>query len=187
MERLTKAALATGGAAALLLGGAGTLAYWTAEGTATGPDLVAGSFTVTATTCDDAWTLEDGTPLPEGGAIVPGDTVTLECVYTMDAEGEHIALGAVDVSAPDWEADNALTAELTLADPTVTVNGAETTLPAPIETGSTVEVGLGVTFDGEGATNASQSTTEAALTAALADVTVTLTQAHQEAGAGVAG
>src|SRR5690606_16043676 len=83
MERLTKAALATGGAAALLLGGAGTLAYWTAEGTATGPDLVAGSFTVTATECDDAWTLDDGTPLPADGAIVPGDTVTLECVYTM--------------------------------------------------------------------------------------------------------
>ena len=36
VKRLTKAAIATGGAAVLLLGGAGTFAYWTADGTASG-------------------------------------------------------------------------------------------------------------------------------------------------------
>ncbi|MCP2265807.1 alternate-type signal peptide domain-containing protein [Promicromonospora thailandica] len=181
MERLTKAALATGGAAVLLLGGAGTIAYWTAEGTADGPDIVSGSFTVAATACDDTWTLDDDTPLPADGAIVPGETVSLECVYTMEAEGEHLALGGVEVSAPEWVEENAFTAELTLAEPVVTVNGGEATLPAPIVTGDTVGVLLGVTFDGETATNDSQSPTGAELTAALAEVTVTMTQAHAEA------
>ncbi|WP_460753655.1 alternate-type signal peptide domain-containing protein [Myceligenerans cantabricum] len=179
MQRLTKAAIATGGAAVLLLGGAGTLAFWTAEGTAEGPDIVAGSFSVTSSVCDDEWTLDDGTPLTGGSAIVPGDTVTLECVYTIGGEGQHLALGAVEVGAPAWEADNALTAELTLDEPTFTVNDAEPTLPAPIAAGDTVEVNLGVAFDGPGATNASQSTVEQ-LVAALASVTVTLTQAHSE-------
>ncbi|WP_125778183.1 alternate-type signal peptide domain-containing protein [Antribacter gilvus] len=180
MERLTKAALATGGAAVLLLGGAGTLAYWTAQGTATGPDIVSGSFTIASSACDSTWTLDDGTPLAAGAAIVPGDTLTLTCTYTLGGEGAHLALGDVTIGAPAWEADNALTAELTLQAPTFTVNGAAATLPVPVTAGDTVEVDLGVVFDGPGATNASQSTTTAQLVAALADVTVTLTQAHEE-------
>ncbi|MBO0607603.1 alternate-type signal peptide domain-containing protein [Myceligenerans salitolerans] len=181
MERLTKAALATGGAALLLLGGAGTLAYWTAEGTAEGPDIVSGSFSLSSSSCEDTWTLDDGTPLTGGSALVPGDTVTLECVYTIAGEGQHLALGDVTVSAPTWETENAFTAELTLTDPSFTVNGTEPALPAPIATGDTVEVLLGVNFDGPGATNASQSTTGAELIAALDTVTVTMTQAHAEA------
>lgn len=182
MERLTKAALATGAAAVLLLGGAGTLAYWTAEGTAEGPDIVAGSFSLSGSSCDDTWTLDDGTALTDGRAIVPGDTVTLDCVYTIAGEGQHLALGDVAVSAPAWETENALTAELTLDDPSFTVNGAEPALPAPIAAGDTVEVTLGVTFDGPSATNASRSTAGGDLIAALDTVTVTLTQAHAEAG-----
>jgi alternate signal-mediated exported protein len=172
MERLTKAALATGGAAALLLGGAGTLAFWTAEGTATGSDVVSGSLTMTDGECGD-WTLDGGGPVVEG--IVPGDTVTSECTLAVSGTGDHIALGDVEVSEASWVETNDLTAALVLDAASATLDGAPLTLPiaepVAVNADSELVVTVSATFP-EGAT------TGQGLTATLSDVTVTVTQDH---------
>ncbi|MFI6425869.1 alternate-type signal peptide domain-containing protein [Promicromonospora sp. NPDC050880] len=173
MERLTKAALATGGAAALLLGGAGTLAFWTDDGLATGTDVTSGTLTMTDGACGD-WTLDGGGAVTEG--IVPGDTVTTDCALTVGGTGDHLALGDITVTAPTWAEDNALTAVLDVAVSGATLDGAPVTLPlaepVPVEAASDLVVTVAATFPDD-AGNETQ-----ALTAALEDVTVQVTQAH---------
>ena len=51
MKKSTKGAVAAGAAAVLLLGGAGTLAFWNADGTAEGGTLTAGTLELTDLTC----------------------------------------------------------------------------------------------------------------------------------------
>ena len=180
MERLTKAAVATGGAAVLLLGGAGTLAYWTAEGTATGTALTSGNLTVTAGTCADwTYTEEDG-----GGdvtLIVPGDTVETECTLTVTGEGDHLAVTAALADGAAFAETNPLAAELTptLSTGDVLVDGA----PAPadgvsIADGGPHEISVAVTaeFPYGDATDPGNDTQN--LTATLDDVTVTVVQTH---------
>jgi alternate signal-mediated exported protein len=173
MERMTKAALAVGGAAVLLLGGAGTLAYWTADGTASGTALTSGTFDLADGTCA-AWEYSEA----DGGgavtAIVPGDTVVTSCSFEVTATGDHIGIGAVTVSDPEWVESNALTTELgTATVESTTLNDVPFTAPVAARTGDVIEVGVEVTFDGPGATNASQN-----LTATLGSITVTIEQAH---------
>lgn len=173
MRRLTKAAMATGGAAVLLLGGAGTLAYWTADGTASGTELTSGTFDLADGTCSD-WAFSDA----DGGGpvtvIVPGDTVVTTCSFTVTATGDHIGIGDVTVSDPTWAEDNGLTAELgTATVESTTLNGVAFTAPVATTTGDVIAVNVSVTFDGAGATNASQN-----LTATLDAITVTIEQAH---------
>src|SRR5919112_1068959 len=121
MERLTKAAVATGGAAVLLLG---------AEGTATGTALTSGNLAVTAGTCADwVYTAEDG-----GGAvtlIVPGDTVETECTLTVTGEGDHLAVTAALADGAAFAETNPLAEALTptLSTGDVLVDGA----PAPAD------------------------------------------------------
>lgn len=173
MERLAKAALATGGAAALLLGGAGSLAFWTDDGLATGTDLVAGSLSVTDGACGD-WILDGGGPVTEG--VVPGDTLTADCALTVGGTGDHLALGDITVSAPTWAEDNALTGALAIAVDSATLDGVELTLPltdpVAVEAASDLVVTVAATFP-EDSGNETQ-----ALTATLEDVTVQVTQAH---------
>ncbi|WP_275001188.1 alternate-type signal peptide domain-containing protein [Promicromonospora iranensis] len=173
MERLTKAALATGGAAVLLLGGAGTLAFWTDEGLATGTDVTSGTLTVTDGTCG-AWTLDGGGTV--AGGIVPGDTVTADCALTVGGTGDHLALGDITVSAPTWAETNALTGALEVAVDGATLDGTELTLPltdpVAVEAASDLVVTVAATFP-EDSGNDTQ-----ALTASLEDVTVQVTQAH---------
>ncbi len=59
MKKATKGAIAAAGAGVLLLGGAGTLAYWTADGAAAGSDITAGDLDLTAGTCS-GWTYASG-------------------------------------------------------------------------------------------------------------------------------
>ncbi len=116
MERLTKAAIATGGAAVLLLGGAGTMAYWTAEATATGSDMTSGTLTATAGVCTD-WEFDasdggdgtvDGTPAVE--LIVPGDVLATSCTVTVTGTGDHLAVtAALGPDAATWAEENLLT------------------------------------------------------------------------------
>lgn len=173
MNRLTKAAIATGGAALLLLGGAQTLAYWTAEGTATGTDVTAGTLTMTDGACED-WLLDDGTAVTEG--IVPGDTLTTTCTMTVSGTGDHLALGDITVSNPSWAENNALTAALDVSLASATLGGTALTLPltepVPVDEADELVVTINAVFD-TAAGNDTQT-----LTAALADVTVQVTQAH---------
>lgn len=173
MNRLTKAALAAGAGALLLLGGAQTLAYWTADGTATGTDVTAGTLTMSDGACGD-WLLDDGTPVTEG--VVPGDTLTTTCTMTLGGTGDHLALGEITVSDPTWVEDNALTASLDVSLTGATLGGAALALPltepAPFSGTEDLVVSVEAVFDAA-AGNDTQT-----LTAALDDVTVQVTQAH---------
>lgn len=100
MRKSTKGAIAAGGAAVLLMGGAGTLAFWTATDDATGGVINAGTLTLTSVGCDADWVYAAG----QAGAgqpvdlFVPGDVVTKECTFTIGATGDHLS---ATIDAPD--------------------------------------------------------------------------------------
>ncbi len=99
MKRSTKGAVAAGGAAVLLMGGAGTLAFWTATGDADGGAITAGTLTLTPVGCDANWVYAAGsagagTPVT---LFVPGDVVTKECTFTIGATGDNLS-ATVDVT-----------------------------------------------------------------------------------------
>lgn len=99
MKKSTKGAVAAGGAAVLLMGGAGTLAYWTASDTSDGGSITAGRMTLVSNHDCTAWKYAAGA----AGAgttvttFVPGDRVTTKCTYVIGANGDHLA---ATLSAP---------------------------------------------------------------------------------------
>lgn len=173
MKKTTKGALAATSAAVLLMGGAGTLAYWSDSVDVPGGSVNSGSLSLGAPDCGAGWTLDGGTPYTTQ-QLVPGDTLTKVCTIDLVAEGEH--LGAdLAIATPGWDASNPLTDELA-ASATFAVNGTGgvTHVTETDDTGTDeIEATLLVTFDGPAATNASQS-----LSATLAAVTVSATQTH---------
>ncbi len=103
MKKSTKGAVAAAAAGVLLLGGAGSLAYWTAGTSVSGSDINSGKLTLTDTTpagtCADApWTLDSTVNPGPGGEtfdpalefVVPGDTLTKLCTFTVGALGTHL-------------------------------------------------------------------------------------------------
>jgi alternate signal-mediated exported protein len=184
MKRLTKAAIATGAAAVLLLVGAPTLAYWTASGTLTGAaTLTSGDLTATNGTCG-AW-VYDGTTNAVT-AIVPGDKVTTTCTATIKGTGDHLAV-TVSIGSETWTAPtDPLPSVLGITSGTMTVTDASNATVAPGSDGSyplasgatyTVSVPISATFPyGTTADNSTQDQT-----AQLAAVTVTFTQAQTTA------
>ncbi|WGL50405.1 alternate-type signal peptide domain-containing protein [Nocardioides sp. BP30] len=108
MRKSTKGALAAGGAAVLLLGGAGSLAYWTASGSVAGGTITAGSLALTTPSCG-SWTYDTkeataGATFTPGGTgngslLVPGDVVSETCTTTLTATGEHMR-GTIVASTP---------------------------------------------------------------------------------------
>ncbi len=124
MKKSTKGAVAAAGAGVLLLGGAGTLAFWTDSDTLDGGTLTAGTLELSDVTCGANW-LDGVTPVT---VLVPGDTVTKECTGTITLSGDNIeatvalddasvatAEAAFNDAAPDAVAGDAvdITAALT--------------------------------------------------------------------------
>lgn len=82
MNKFAKGSLAAGAGIVLLLGGAGTLAYWNSEIELTGGTINAGTLLLTADTEEFA----QAGPL----ALVPGDEQTFTAELTLVAEGDNI-------------------------------------------------------------------------------------------------
>lgn len=164
MKKTTKGAVAAGGAAVLLLGGAGTLAFWNATKTVDAGSISSGSFTLTNVTCDADWS--------EGGdtitLLVPGDTVTKSCSGTLTLTGEHIgatvALDDSSVAAAEATFNNEVDITATMTSPAATID-APGVYP--------VTVDISVVFAGPAATNVSQQQT-----ASLNALQLTATQTH---------
>jgi alternate signal-mediated exported protein len=114
MKKSTKGAIAAGASAALLLGGAGSLAYWNAEGDVTGGSINAGTLTLTPTTPVAGWTL-NGTAVTELSAvrIVPGDNLDFTGAWTVAATGQNLA-ATVDLTGLD--VTGALGSKVTVTD-----------------------------------------------------------------------
>ncbi|MDP3967962.1 MAG: alternate-type signal peptide domain-containing protein [Nocardioides sp.] len=92
MRKETKGAFAAGTAAVLLLGGAGSLAYWTDAEDIEGGSVNTGSLALGTSTCGAVWVYADG----NAGAgttvttIVPGDAVSKECTFSITATGDNL-------------------------------------------------------------------------------------------------
>jgi alternate signal-mediated exported protein len=176
MKRTTKGALAGGAAAVLLLGGVGSLAYWTADEDVTGTDIDAGHVTLSAPDCTTAvgshdWQLDTGDAYVGGTTlVVPGDSISKVCDMSLDLDGDHIGANLA-IDATTLTGDATLSTELA-ATATFTVDGGAY---APITAPGThaVRATITVTFNGPGGTNGSMDDD-----VNLDDVTVLATQTH---------
>jgi alternate signal-mediated exported protein len=178
MNKTSKGALAAAAAGALLLGGAGSLAYWTGTASVAGGAINSGELTITDSTsgtCAAApWTLDSAespagaTFDPASETIVPGDVLTKTCSYTIGADGTHLR---ADLAASGGSASGVLASALT-ASGTFTVDGSPVTSITEANDGDVLTATISVTFD-PAAGNATQLKG-----ASLSDYTVSLTQAH---------
>lgn len=82
MNKFAKGSLAAGAGLVLLLGGAGTLAYWNSDVELTGGEVNAGTLALTANT----EVLEKAGPVQ----LVPGDQQTFTAELSLLAEGDNI-------------------------------------------------------------------------------------------------
>lgn len=92
MKKTTKGALAAGSAAVLLMGGAGTLAYWSDTASIGGTTISTGSLSLENDTCG-SWTLDKGTAKEAvfgAQLLVPGDSLTRVCSFEIEASGAHL-------------------------------------------------------------------------------------------------
>ncbi|WP_341242785.1 alternate-type signal peptide domain-containing protein [uncultured Nocardioides sp.] len=116
MRTSLKAALAGVAGAGLLLGGAGSLAFWNDTEDVPGGTIESGVLNLGSPVCDD-WQLDGsgGAFSLDGEApdvIVPGDTISQTCELDLDVVGKHLT-ATLSASAPslgDSELDNELVA-----------------------------------------------------------------------------
>ncbi len=176
MHRSTKGALAAAAAAALLLGSAGTLAYWTGNADVPGATFTSGYLRLTDDTCATAaWQLDGGADYTTQ-RIVPGDSLTKTCTFSIDGVGDHMTV-SLDTATPGWTATNALTDDLAVSSTfTGSVSGGPLADPATVTESETITAVVTVTFDSASGNETNVPT--AGLDAALDDVTITATQGH---------
>lgn len=179
MNRTTKGALAGGAAAVLLLGGVGTLAFWTDTETIPGSNINAGHLAITTdvtnTGCG-AWTLDSGESAPgtytSGDPIVPGDVLTKVCNYTIDAAGNHLR-ATLGISSPTLTVGTgSFGSDVTTSVSDIKVNNVAATTFTEANDGQKLSATVVVTF----ATTSTNSTQDA--TAILEDLTLTANQVH---------
>lgn len=181
MNKTTKGALAAAAAGVLLLGGAGTLAYWTDSATVSGIDVKSGELKIINDNCDGAdWVFDGGEATPNkiyasGDLIVPGDVLTKDCTFEIKATGEHLR-ATLAITNPSLSGD--------LSDD-LQYNGTFVVGATPLANGDITEQNDGdvvhatitVTFPYGDATTVSANDTQD-LTGSLSDFSVALTQVH---------
>ncbi len=178
-NKTTEGAAAAGAAAVLLLGGLGSLAYWTDDETIGGGAINSGSLSLgtdaTNTGCG-AWALDSAESAPAtyavGDPLVPGDVLTRVCSYTVKAEGNHLR-AALDISTPTLTAGTgSFGSDLTVDISDITVGGTASTTFTEADDGEALTARVNVTF-----APTSGNTTQN-VTAVLEDLTLTATQVH---------
>lgn len=177
MKKSTKGAIAAAAAGVLLLGGAGTLAYWTAETDTSGTTINSGHLALTGEDCGAGWTLDGGDPFTNQ-PLVPGDTLTKTCTYTLDIAGEHfddVDFTVTPVSLASGS--QAIYDELTIT-PTVELNNVAqaSATDVAVQNGDTVEVGINVLWNY--GTEDNDSNNPAGLQAVLSALSVEVKQNH---------
>jgi alternate signal-mediated exported protein len=136
MKKSTKGALAAAAAAFLLLGGAGTLAYWTDDADVDGGAVDSGSIELQNVLCATDWSYDDAVGTGTVANIVPGDTIVKQCTADLVLLGDHIG-ATVDISDASLTSTNGLVDELdidaVLTDPAGGVVDGEGTHPVTID------------------------------------------------------
>jgi alternate signal-mediated exported protein len=179
MKNVTKGIVAAGLGATLLVGGAGTVAVWTENVTVPGGAINAGHMNLvtdaTNTGCG-AWTLDTGESVPStytaGDPLVPGDVLTRNCAYTIQAVGNHlratVAVSAVNFSGASADFGGKLTATVSA----LKVNGSTATSFTDANNGQALTATVSVTFDSTAGNGTEDMST------VLDAITVTATQVH---------
>lgn len=177
MKKSTKGAFAAGTAAVLLMGGAGTMAFWTADAEVGGVAVTAGELKIVEDDCDTAvWTFDaqedvpGKTYVPATDLIVPGDILTKTCSFEVQATGEHLR---AELAVTNPALSGELAPSLTLVD-SYTIDDVEVADGEITEEndGDVVEVAIEVTFNGDSG-NGTQT-----LAGALSAFELSLTQVH---------
>jgi len=171
MKKATKGALAAAAAGSLLLGGAGSLAYWTGTDTVTGKDINGGTLALGAPSCD--WTVSHlgGTadPFdPTADLLVPGDTATEICTSTVTAKGANLT---ADLTVSGGDASGTLSPAVTVT-PTFDVGGSPTTSITSADDGATLTATIVVAFP----FGTEDNTSNDGKTVSVADYVITATQ-----------
>ncbi|MEZ0448101.1 alternate-type signal peptide domain-containing protein [Cellulomonas sp. ICMP 17802] len=180
MRKTTKGAIAVGAGVALLLGGAGTMAYWNTSTTlGTNASITSGSLTATPTGAA-SWKWADATAFaPATDVIVPGDVVSVTRTFTVAAKGNHLKAdvvlsgGALGTGSPLTVAST-FTNTAPTAPATVVANGTNFTVSTGGSNASTTftfTVTYTITFP-----SSTTGTTFQTGNVSLADATITVTQ-----------
>ena len=179
MHATVKGALAAGTAGTLLLGGAGTLAYWNSTGTVGGGTINSGDMRLDAGTCATAgWTvsntIEAVTNQPFNVAtdeIVPGDVLKKVCSLDVIAVGANLRANLVVTNGTTTGSTMAVGAYTVGG--TFTLDGNSLTSITDTNNGDTIDATITVTFPiGTTVDNTTKSKN-----IVLTDYTVTATQA----------
>lgn len=174
MRTSLKAALAGVAGAGLLLGGAGSLAFWTDEETVDGAAVNGGELSLAEISCGD-WSLNGGVTafVPATDLIVPGDELVQVCNTKLAVEGDSLT-GTLAVELPDMTGATGLTDEL-VPTSTFTLGGGDevaTVTVGPDDDQKAIVVTTKINFPFGVKDNDSNRN----LSAALADFPLTLTQ-----------
>lgn len=111
MRNSIKAALAAVAGGGLLLGGAGSLAYWDDAEDVPTDTVTSGQLDLGAPVCE-GWKLDDGSAFTAAtDTIVPGDSLTQICEFPLTVTGDHLE-AEFTAEAPSITA-SALSDELT--------------------------------------------------------------------------
>lgn len=180
MKKSTKGALATAAAGTLLLGGAGSLAFWNSTTNVSGTSISTGHLKLVDSTCESAdWILDEGTAQEAvygSQLLVPGDKLTKTCTVDVDAAGDHLAATFKADATSTTPASNTLLDELQIG-ATYAVNGGtpgDGQSAVDVADNDVITVKLSVAWPYGTLDN--DSNVSGGLTAALNDITVTATQ-----------
>jgi alternate signal-mediated exported protein len=177
MKKSTKGAFAAAAAGILLLGGAGSLAYWTDAETVGGGSIASGHLKLlpvgSATGCA-GWTFADGSAFAATDEIVPGDTLKQTCTYTADMVGKNLK-ATLSVENPELAtgtlADSLVVTPAFKLDGVAVEEGDTAVLNDDNQVTAVVTVAFPVGDDVDNSTNKVTG-----LTAVLKDFTITATQ-----------
>ncbi len=195
MNKTIKGSLAAGAAAVLLLGGAGSLAYWTDAATVNGGEVNAGFLTIDAVPFDAATGQDCSDIVYAAGSagagtavanFVPGDVISTTCTFKVAAEGDNLAatpeipdtVTITPSAGASFQADVASTYTLggvayTGANPITEANNGD-------ELVATITVAFPYGTDQNGTPIVNGNDTQD-IDAVLSDLTVTLTQDNPNA------
>ncbi|MEZ0580023.1 alternate-type signal peptide domain-containing protein [Nocardioides sp. MH1] len=177
MKKSTKGALAGGAAAFLLLGGVGSLAYWTDNADVDGTTVESGHLTVINNDCGSApWELDGGDDVVAATRIVPGDDITKTCSFEIEGEGDHFATVNLDIASTNWNASSATALVSALGTVQASYedsNGDPVVDNQNVPVGEVITANFTMTFD-----SATTGDTAENEVATLDDIAITVTQNH---------
>ncbi|MET0673900.1 MAG: alternate-type signal peptide domain-containing protein [Microbacterium pygmaeum] len=158
MNKLAKGAIAGAAGLVLLLGGAGTFAFWNASAGISGGTIVAGNLNVVNDGTAGAWVDQSGNPIDIATyKIVPGDVLTYTDDLTVVAVGDNLvaslslsdqSIAASSAAPADVKLAQYLTesAELTASGAGISGTGPYTITAGTAGVNSTVTVEVTITF-----------------------------------------